>query len=169
MTDALIEVAAFDRLSPPAAEALLRPACASDEWLASMVAARPFGRIAAALARSDAVLAELAWPGLLSALAAHPRIGERPAGSSLEATWSRREQSGAQDVAEDVRAALVAGTLEYERRFGHVFLIRATGRTATEMLTALTDRLTHDEATERDVVRSELAAIVRGRLEKSLR
>ncbi len=169
MTEALLDVAALDRLSPAAAEALLRPACGSAEWVAAMVAARPFGTLAAVLAHSDAVLTELEWPGVLSALAAHPRIGDRAAGPTLEATWSRQEQAGAASAVGDVRAALHAGNIAYEERFGHVFLIRASGRTAAEMLAALTERLDHDEATEHDVIRRELAAIVRGRLEKTLR
>jgi 2-oxo-4-hydroxy-4-carboxy-5-ureidoimidazoline decarboxylase len=134
-----------------------------------MVAARPFETLDSALARSDEVLADLAWPDVLAALAAHPRIGDRAAGPSREATWSRQEQAGAANVAGDVRAALHDGNIAYEERFGHVFLIRASGRTAAEMLAALTERLGHDEATEQDVVRRELAAIVHGRLEKTLR
>lgn len=169
MTDALLDATALDRLSPAAADALLRPACASDDWVAAMVAARPFGSLAAVVDRSDAVLAELGWPAVLAALAAHPRIGDRPAGAGLEASWSRQEQAGAANAGADVRTALHDGNVAYEQRFGHVFLIRATGRTATEMLAALTERLGHDDATEQQVVRRELAAVVRGRLEKTLR
>jgi 2-oxo-4-hydroxy-4-carboxy-5-ureidoimidazoline decarboxylase len=182
MTDALVETGAFDRLSPLAAEMLLRPCCASRVWIDALVAGRPFGVLAALVARSDDVLAGLGWPDLEEALAAHPRIGERPAGAGRESLWSRQEQSGAAadgaacaeagaaaDAEADATAALRAGNVEYERRFGHVFLICATGRSSEEILTALRDRLGNDEGVEREVVRHELTEIVRLRLAKTLR
>jgi len=54
----------------------------------------------------------------------------------------------------------------YEQRFGHVFLICATGLSASELLDALRARLTNPVEAERDVVRGELAKIVRLRLAK---
>jgi 2-oxo-4-hydroxy-4-carboxy-5-ureidoimidazoline decarboxylase len=123
--------------------------------------------LAALVARSDEVLAGLGWPDLEEALAAHPRIGQRAAGADRESAWSRQEQSGAADAA--VAAALREGNVEYERRFGHVFLICATGRSPDEILAALRDRLGNDDGVERDVVRGELTEIVRLRLAKTLR
>ena len=100
------------------------------------------------------------------ALAAHARIGERRLGGTTEDRWSRSEQAGALAVDTDVQERLAEGNRRYEARFGHVFLIRAAGRSAEEMLVALEERLGHDDATERDVVRRELAEIVRLRLLK---
>ena len=105
-------------------------------------------------------------PALDQALAAHARIGERRLGSTTEDRWSRTEQAGALAVDTDVQERLAEGNRRYEERFGHVFLIRAAGRSAEEMLAALEERLGHDDATERDVVRRELAEIVRLRLLK---
>ena len=79
------------------------------------------------LAASDAAIAGLAWADVPEALAAHPRIGERAAGASREAAWSRGEQAGAAGAGGDVQAGLAAGNAEYEARFGHVFLICAAG------------------------------------------
>jgi 2-oxo-4-hydroxy-4-carboxy-5-ureidoimidazoline decarboxylase len=169
MTHPLIDVATLDAMSAPDAEALLRPACASRAWLAAMVAGRPYGSSATLLARSGAALAELDWRDVLDALAAHPRIGERAAGSDREAAWSRQEQSGASDAATEVAEALRAGNVAYEARFDHVFLICATGRTSDDILAALTARLGNDPKREREVVRTELAAIVERRLCKTLR
>jgi 2-oxo-4-hydroxy-4-carboxy-5-ureidoimidazoline decarboxylase len=105
----------------------------------------------------------LEWPDVLEALAAHPRIGERATGADREAAFSRQEQSSAAgELAEDLHAANVA----YEERFGWVFLICATGRTAAEILGALAARLGNDEPTEQATVRAELAAIVDLRLAK---
>jgi 2-oxo-4-hydroxy-4-carboxy-5-ureidoimidazoline decarboxylase len=169
MIDALVEVTAFDSLSPAAARVLLRPACASQAWIDAMVAGRPYGALCALLAHSDDVLAGIAWPELEEALSAHPRIGERASGGDLESSWSRQEQSAASGAAAATAEALRAGNVEYEEQFGHVFLICATGRSSEEMLAALTERLGNDEQTERAVVRAELTQIVRLRLGKALR
>jgi 2-oxo-4-hydroxy-4-carboxy-5-ureidoimidazoline decarboxylase len=167
MTDALIEVAAFDALSPAAAAALLRPACASTGWVSALVTGRPYADVTGVIARSDAVIAGLDTVGVDEALAAHPRIGERAAGAGREAVWSRQEQAGV--PTSDAAAGLAAGNAAYEQRFGRVFLICASGRTSAELLAALTERLGHDAATEERVVRQELASIVRLRLAKTLR
>jgi 2-oxo-4-hydroxy-4-carboxy-5-ureidoimidazoline decarboxylase len=108
------------------------------------------------------VLRALAWTDVEQALAAHPRIGERAAGASREAAWSREEQAGASPNDE-----LVAGNVAYEERFGHVFLICATGLSGAEILAEVKNRLGNEPATERDVVREELRKIVDLRLGKA--
>jgi len=97
------------------------------------------------------------------------RPGPGPAGGDREAAWSRQEQSGTRDAPADVQAGLRAGNAAYEERFGHVFLICATGMSAASMLAALQARLGHDPAREREVVRDELMKIVRLRLAKAFR
>jgi 2-oxo-4-hydroxy-4-carboxy-5-ureidoimidazoline decarboxylase len=164
MADAHVGAAAFDRLSSAAAQALLRPVCASGAWIAALVAGRPYGSLAAAQARSDEVLTGLGWPDVEDALQAHPRIGDRPSGAGTEAGWSRAEQSTATGSAAELRT----GNLAYEERFGQVFLICATGLTVEQILAALRARLGNDQAAERDVVRGELAKIVRLRLAKTI-
>jgi 2-oxo-4-hydroxy-4-carboxy-5-ureidoimidazoline decarboxylase len=134
-----------------------------------MLAGRPYGALAAVVERSDAVLAALPRPDVDEALSAHPRIGDRPSGDSRESAWSRQEQARAAGAGADVAALLRAGNLAYEERFGQVFLICATGRTSEQILAELTERLGHDLATEQQVVRRELAAIVRLRLQRTLR
>ena len=144
----------------------LRACCAADTWLRAMSAARPFPSAEAALALSDEIVRGLDAAGLDQALAAHARIGERRSGSSTEDHWSRSEQAGALAVDTGVQTRLAEANRRYEQRFGRVFLIRAAGRSAEEMLAALEQRLGHDDATELDVVRRELADIVRLRLTK---
>jgi 2-oxo-4-hydroxy-4-carboxy-5-ureidoimidazoline decarboxylase len=144
----------------------LRACCAADAWLHRMRAARPFPSADAALALSDELVRGLDAAGVDQALAAHARIGERRAGGAPEDRWSRREQSGALAVDTGLRTRLADGNRRYEERFGRVFLIRAAGRSAGEMLAALEERLHHDDVTELDVVRRELAEIVRLRLAK---
>ena len=146
------------------AERDLLACCASRRWAAAVLAGRPYRDAAALTALSNATLEALDWADIRQALAAHPQIGEQAAGTGREADWSRREQSAAATPDADLRAALTAGNVEYLRRFGHVFLICATGLPAEEILAALHRRLGNDEATEREVVRDELTRIVRLRL-----
>ncbi len=173
MTDVLhrVPVADLDRATAATAAGLLRPSCASARWIERLVSGRPHGSLPALVAASDATIAALGWPDIEQALAAHPRIGarrpDRGAPQDREAAWSRQEQSGTRDAGPDVQAGLRAGNAAYEERFGHVFLICATGMSAASMLAALQARLGHDPATEREVVRDELTKIVRLRLAKT--
>jgi 2-oxo-4-hydroxy-4-carboxy-5-ureidoimidazoline decarboxylase len=169
-----VPVADLDRATAATATGLLRPSCASARWIERMVSGRPHGSLPALMAASDATIAVLGWPDIGHALAAHPRIGARlpdqgaaPDREGRETAWSRQEQSGARDAGPDVQAGLRAGNTAYTERFGHVFLICATGMSAASMLAALQARLGHDPATERGVVRDELTKIVRLRLAKT--
>src|SRR5437868_1193335 len=158
----------MNALDAEAARAELLTCCACSRWAEEMTAGRPYADLAALRAASAAALAVQDWTGIEEALAAHPRIGDRVHGGDREAVWSRGEQSGVEGAADTLRAALTAGNRAYEERFGHVFLICATGRDAMAMLAALRDRLHHDTGTERTLVRQELAKIVDLRLAKLL-
>jgi len=139
--------------------------CASPRWAGEVEAHQPYSDLETLCRHSDTVLGALPWSEVLIAVSAHPRIGEQAAGNCQEAAWSRTEQSTA--TADERRAAqLRESNAEYERRFGHVFLICAVGLTADEVLAALRQRLDHDLAAEQQVVREELRKIVRVRLAK---
>lgn len=140
--------------------------CASARWREIMLAAAPFPDAEAACTASDRALAALDWPDVEQALTAHPRIGQRSAGTGLEARWSRAEQAAAVTTDERLERELIAGNHAYEQRFGHVFLVCASGLSSTEVLSALRKRLGNDAATERGVVRDELRKIVRLRMAK---
>ena len=150
------------------AEHELRTCCASAAWAGAVGAARPFADAGALATTAAAALEALEWPDVEEALSAHPRIGDRPEGAGRESAWSRAEQSGVDDAGQEVVEALHTGNIAYERRFGRVFLICATGRSAGEMLAALRERLGNDEETERRAVRAELMNIVQLRLTKLL-
>ncbi|GAA4088203.1 2-oxo-4-hydroxy-4-carboxy-5-ureidoimidazoline decarboxylase [Actinomadura miaoliensis] len=155
-------------LSRDEAEAELRTCCASRRWAAAMAVRRPFEDRAAVWEAAAKTMAGLGWDDIEEALRAHPRIGERIGGDAREASWSRREQAGVDGAGDDLKAALVEGNRAYEERFGHVFLICATGRSAAEMLAELRGRLANDPEAERAVVRDELAKITELRLAKLL-
>lgn len=160
-------LAALNRAEPGPAEQELLACCASRRWADELLARRPYGDLDSLRAVSARVLAEMSWPDIEEAMAAHPRIGERAAGPGREAGWSRAEQAGVADAGAEIQEDLAVGNLAYEERFGHVFLIAASGLSAPTMLTRLRERLGNDPETEREVVRAELAKIVDLRLGKA--
>ncbi|WP_436527655.1 2-oxo-4-hydroxy-4-carboxy-5-ureidoimidazoline decarboxylase [Actinoplanes sp. HUAS TT8] len=142
---------------------------ATPSWGDRIAAGRPFADRDAIVVAADAAARGLTWDEVLQGLSAHPRIGERAAGDSREAAWSRAEQSAAARSADDeTKEALIAANREYEERFGHVFLIFASGRSQAEILAAARERLGNDEATERAIVAEELRKIAGLRLERVL-
>ncbi len=166
----LVELGLHWLNSLPAGQAhqVLASCCASRAWVQRMGAGRPYADVDALLGASDGAIGELDRDDLAEALSAHPRIGQRAAGTSTEATWSRQEQAGVGAAADEVRAALEEGNRAYKERFGHVFLIRASGRSAEELLAALRERLGNDPDTEWGAVAEELREITRLRLERLL-
>ena len=132
-------------------------------WAASVASGRPYGDLNALLASAEAAWSQLAPADWLEAFAAHPRIGEL-GGHSPEA--SEREQSQARQGSPSTLAALANENREYEDRFGHVFLISASGRTAEEILTELRRRIGNGPATELRIAADEHRKITRLRLEQ---
>ena len=164
-------VAAFDVAPDDELRARLRSCCAAETWVERMVAGRPYRSEAALYAASDAATAALDADGLAQALAGHPRIGDAPGGHGADrrsAAWSRGEQAGVATADAGVRDQLAAANAEYERRFGHVYLVCAAGRDAAELLAICRSRLDNDPERERAVVLAELAMINQLRLGKLL-
>ena len=153
------------------AEGELLACCASREWARRMAAARPFRDAAELLERADTVWWSLGEADWHEAFRGHPRIGERKAAAGQgdrERAWSAGEQAGMDRAAEDTRRAMEEGNRAYEERFGHIYLVCATGRSADEMLDLLHARLANDPETEMRVAAGEQARITRLRLEKLL-
>jgi 2-oxo-4-hydroxy-4-carboxy-5-ureidoimidazoline decarboxylase len=143
--------------------------CSAPAWAAEMAAERPYRDRSEVRAAADAAARRLSWDEVLVALSAHPRIGERAPGDSKEAAWSRREQSTvARSADKATEDGLIEANRAYEDRFGHVFLIFASGRTREEILAAARERLGNDDATERAVVAGELRKIAQLRLDRVL-
>jgi 2-oxo-4-hydroxy-4-carboxy-5-ureidoimidazoline decarboxylase len=142
----------------------LMACCSSARWAAEVLSGRPYATADELLARSDAAVAGLAPADLEQALAGHPRIGERRDADER----SRREQAGVLGADPATIQALADGNAEYERRFGHIYLVCATGRNAADLLALLRERLGNDPGTEWGVVRRELGKINRIRLAKLL-
>jgi len=151
----------LNALDDGAARDALARCCGARRWVDGMIDARPFANDRALLDAADRVWWALDRADWLEAFAGHPRIGERGGDER-----SRGEQGGMDGAAAATRWALAEGNRAYERRFGHVFLICATGRGADDMLGELRQRLESDPARELQVAAGEQAKITRIRLEK---
>lgn len=164
-------LARWNGLSAEDAGREILPCCGSRGWAAGMAGRRPLGNEAALLAAADEVWRELAVKDWMEAFASHPRIGERKAPESAtaqSAVWSVQEQRDAAAADGAVKAALAAGNVEYERKFGRVFLVCATGKSASEILDTLRQRLRNDDATELQEAAEEQRKITTIRLRKWL-
>ena len=148
------------------AERRLYSCFANRAWAARVAAGRPYDDLAALLASAESSWTEVHASDWLAANAAHPRIGE---GGGHSPTVSEREQSKVMRAAGDTLAALAAENRLYEARFGHVFLISASGRTAGEILHELRQRMLNDPETELNVAAAEQRKIARLRLEQILK
>jgi len=149
-----IGLAAFNALPDDRARDLLIGCCQAGRWAARVTAGRPYPALGALLARAAEELTDDDVP---EALAGHPRIGQAPA--TRQNSWSRREQAGVGGADDTVLAELAAGNRAYEERFGHIYLVCASGRSAGELLGLLKDRIRNGPDAERHVVRSELRKI----------
>ena len=131
-----------------AAEAIL-PCNGSRAWAEGVARLRPLMTAGNLFEAADRVWRELAECDWQRAFDSHPRLGEQTAKAASERSlhWSAGEQS-AVNPDEAAREALVRGNKEYEARFGRIFLLCATGRSAQEMLAILRERMQNDAATE---------------------
>ncbi|WP_431681718.1 2-oxo-4-hydroxy-4-carboxy-5-ureidoimidazoline decarboxylase [Kitasatospora sp. KL5] len=141
----------------PAAELreTLLEVCSSPRWAEAVEAARPWRDRPALLAANAAAMAVLTADDLADAMAGHARIGTPKAGDAT----SEREQAGIRGADTALLDELHEANAAYEAKFGHVFLICATGRTAGTMLASLRERFPNDAATESEIVRGELRKI----------
>lgn len=160
----------LDRLPEAEARTELMKCCGSTEWAKAMAAGRPYGDARALFSAADRAWAALGKKDRLEAFDHHPRIGEKRLREKFgsAARWAGQEQAGVKLAAEDILTALAQGNREYERRFGHIFLVCATGKTAPELLAILTRRLANAPDAEFDEACREQAKITRIRLEKLL-
>ncbi|WP_290049928.1 2-oxo-4-hydroxy-4-carboxy-5-ureidoimidazoline decarboxylase [Amycolatopsis solani] len=134
---------------------LLTECLAVPRWVEAVAGNRPYADVEALKAAADLPLSS---DEIRQAMTAHPRIGEKPAGG-----WARSEQSGV-----DNADAFAAANAEYEAKFGHVYLVCASGRSGEELLKILRERLSNDPATELAVAGRELLKIAELRLAKAV-
>jgi len=163
------DVSAFDALPDHEAAMLLETCCGASAWVHGMVVRRPFGTLHVMLGTAEEVWWSLGPDDWREAFDHHPRIGEQSAAAPQAAVahaWSADEQRGAAASSDAARQALAEANREYEQKFGHIYLVCATGKSAEEMLNLLRARLSNDAATELRVAALEQAKITRLRVEK---
>lgn len=158
-----------DEVPPGEARQLLRTCCGSARWIERMMTRRPFRTTDAVLEASRDIWFALAPGDWLEAFADHPKIGDREAlMKKFPETrhLASGEQSGVDGAPDDVLDALARGNTEYEQKFGYIFIVCATGLTASEMLARLQQRLTNDPGVELQIAAEEQARITAIRLRK---
>lgn len=159
----------LNALSDDVCREVLAKCCASQAWVEGILAVRPFD--------SDEQLAETAariWNSLgradwLEAFAAHPRIGDVDnlrAKFSDTKNWASGEQAGVNAASEETLQRLAGGNDRYFAKFGYIFIVCATGKSADEMLALLEARLANDAATELAIAAAEQLKITQLRLKK---
>jgi len=149
------------------AAAELRTCCASERWVTRMLSQRPFKDRDEVFASAERIWLDLGREDWLEAFRAHSRIGERhaeqPAGQEA-AAHAAREQAGMDTADAALRDAMAQANRDYEARFGWIYLVCATGRTAEQLLAFARERMANDPDAELTVAAAEQAKITRRRL-----
>ena len=162
--------ARLNALSRDEARAALLRCCGARRWAEGMLARRPFSSQSELLRAADAVWSQLDKSDYLEAFAHHPRIGEDLAALRAKfastAGWAHQEQAGVRAADERTLLALRDDNQAYFDRFGYIFIVCATGKSAPEMLELLRARLHNEPAFELSIAAAEQAKITRLRLEK---
>jgi OHCU decarboxylase len=156
----------FNEMPAQQAVELMLRVCHSRQWAERVVGGRPYPTVEALQQSADEIWIGLSPEDWLEALLAHPRIGET---GGRSADWSIAEQSAAARSEPQVKQAIDEGNREYEKRFGHVFLIAAQGRTGEEILAQLRQRMNNDSQTELRVAAEEHRRITRMRIDRLMR
>ena len=159
----------LNALPPAQAEAALLDCCGSARWASKMAARRPFTDLSNLHEAADSIWQNLEPADCLEAFGRHPQIGEKLAiGPASARQWAEGEQMGARGAAENVKTKLAQGNRAYREKFGYIFIVCATGKSAEEMLALLEQRLQNDSAHELRIAAEQQRLITRLRLEKLL-
>jgi OHCU decarboxylase len=162
-------LAEFNALPTGQAESLLMDCCGSVRWAATITTRRPYANAEAFKKAADSVWWKLGRADWLEAFSHHPQIGEKPAsGSESAKQWAEGEQTGARVAGEDVKTRLARANRAYFEKFGYIYIVCATGKTAEGMLAILNQRLQNDQASELSIAAEQQRLITRIRLEKLL-
>jgi OHCU decarboxylase len=161
----------LNALSTEEAESELLKCCGSTLWAHRMNDARPFHDLQELLSSADSIWWALDEEDWLEAFSRHPKIGEKEAERAQARAareWSEQEQFGTNSADEETRGELAAANREYERKFGYIYIICATGKTADEMLAILEERLQNEPDKEIRIAAEEQRRITHLRLQKLL-
>jgi OHCU decarboxylase len=164
-----LTLAEFNALPPADAESLLIDCCGSTRWAASVISRRPYATVEALHKAADSIWWKLERADWLEAFSHHPQIGDNPAnGSDSARLWAAGEQAGVRTASEDVKARLARANRAYFEKFGYIYIVCVTGKTAEGMLAILNQRLQNDLPSELSIAAEQQRLITRIRLEKLL-
>jgi 2-oxo-4-hydroxy-4-carboxy-5-ureidoimidazoline decarboxylase len=149
---------------PSGVEAHLRHCLDISRWCRTLLESWPYTDDTSLRAAIMTAAAPFTSDEIDGALRHHPRIGDRPVGGDVGAEFARAEQAGVDTSDAGVAARLTAGNQEYERRFGRVFLVRAAGRSAADVLAELDRRLDNERSVELREIELALRQIATVRL-----
>jgi allantoicase len=158
-------------LDPAAAREEFQSLCGSQKWVDTISKGAPFTDVQDLDGKLEAAFASLQKDDWLEALRHHPRIGEKKSseGAARQAkSWSEQEQSGIAGARPEVMAELAAANRAYEDRFGHIFIVCASGKSNAEVLAMLKQRMSNAPDSELRIAAEEQRKITRLRLEKLL-
>ncbi|MDQ3800431.1 MAG: 2-oxo-4-hydroxy-4-carboxy-5-ureidoimidazoline decarboxylase [Acidobacteriota bacterium] len=161
----------LNQASSETAQAQLLDCCGSQKWARAMTEARPFANLTELLDEAARIWRGLDAADWLEAFAAHPKIGARrtaPKQTAQSARWSHGEQSGASSADGSVLDAMAEANRLYERKFGYIFIVCATGKSAEEMLEICRRRLDNEPEAELEIAAEEQRKITEIRLKKLL-
>jgi len=159
----------LNMLSPDLARDAFERCCGAGRWVDAMLGSRPFAGRAGLHAAADHAAVDLVHDDWLEAFGHHPRIGDVAAlrvKFASTAAWAGAEQEGAALAADAVLEALARGNRAYEERFGYIFIVCATGKSAAEMLAILESRLPNPPEDELLIAAAEQMKITHLRLDK---
>jgi OHCU decarboxylase len=162
----------LNSLSRSEAVTELKSCCGSDRWASQLVDRRPFKTFEQLLSDANEFWLQLAPADWLEAFRSHPKIGEKKAeaaASKQSSEWSKGEQAGITNASTEVTARLADLNVDYERKFGYIFIVCATGKSSEEMLAILRERMENEPGAELRTAAAEQAKITELRLKKLLR
>lgn len=165
------DLAWLNELGPAEARAELLKCCGATRWAETIEHRRPYASLNQLLATASDVWWGLDQADWLEAFRSHPKIGEQKAASAVSAQsqkWSAQEQQGVQQAAPDTVEKLAKLNLDYEKKFGFIFIVCATGKSSDEILALLEKRLPNEPAAELPIAAGEQAKITELRLRKLL-
>ncbi|HEY0728460.1 MAG TPA: 2-oxo-4-hydroxy-4-carboxy-5-ureidoimidazoline decarboxylase [Pyrinomonadaceae bacterium] len=165
------DLAWLNELVPEEARKELLKCCGATRWAETVERERPYASLEQLLARSNDVWWSLDEADWLEAFRSHPKIGERKAANAVSAQsqqWSAQEQQGFQNATHEAVEKLARLNVDYEKKFGFIFIVCATGKSTDEILALLEQRLPNNAAVELPIAAEEQAKITELRLRKLL-
>ena len=145
--------------------------CGSSQWTEKMLAARPYNSVSHLLELEGQIWSDLGEVDYLEAFAAHPKIGasKPPDNAKNTESWTSKEQAGMMSADEQTKLKLKTKNQKYAEKFGYIFIVCATGKSASEILELLRIRLENSPETELEIAAGEQMKITNLRLNKMLR